>query len=177
MNKLDYIISINMFTIFLRSFKSLFKNILFWIWSLLSIGVFFGMWFIGIQESFHISVFLAPGITGLSFTLALIAATTRVFNYNDLAAIFMYKGSNGEGQVGKEYYDLIAPYYLSSLLWVLLSLLALLDMVFDLNIFWIKFIAVILTAGGILSLWQLLYSHMQDVAEKAQDELDKNFDE
>lgn len=174
MNKNDYVISINMFIIFWKTLRSLFKNALFWIWALLSMGVFLGIRLVGIQESFHISVFLAPGITGLSFTLALIAATTRVFDYNDLAAIFMYKGSDGKAAIGKQYYDLIAPYYLSSLLWVLLSLLALLDMVFDLNLFWIKFIAIILTAGGVLSLWQLLYSHLQDVAEKAQDEVDKN---
>lgn len=168
-----YEIKINIFQVFVKSFSSLWKNILFWIWILLSIGIYVGMNHIGIQKNFHVSVFLTPGITGLSFTLALIAATTRVFDYDDLAAIFLYEDRVNDVKLGQEYYDLIAPYLLSSLLWVITSIIALLDLAFNLDFYWVKFAELVFVVGGILSLWQLLYAHLQDVSEKAQTKINE----
>lgn len=163
-----YEIKINIFQIFFKTLHSLLTNVIFWIWTIFSVGTFTAMHCFSIQEKFHLSIFLAPGITGLSFTLALIAATTRIFSPEDLAAIFLYENSDENIKMGDEYYDLVAPYFLSSILWVIASLLGLLDLAFGLNFYWIKFIGILTVAGGVLSLWQLFYAHMQDVTETAQ---------
>lgn len=150
------------FSIFIRTKCSLFLNKIFLIWfllvSLLIASVFYGE--VSIQKSFEVKILLAPGITGLSFTLALMTATTRVFDEDKLTNIFLSDVGNDKQH---ELYDLMGAYLLTGLLWVLVALIALADSALNISVLPVQVMMIALTAGAILSLWNLLYGHIRDI--------------
>ncbi|MGL5915000.1 MAG: hypothetical protein ACRCZG_01960, partial [Culicoidibacterales bacterium] len=107
----EIIIEINPLKILWKAKKQLFK---WWIIALWLVFLLLSV-FIYRQETFSVvnnvqfTSFLTASITGISFTLALMAATTKIFDTKQLKALFMYE-KQGEYKRGELFYITIAPY-------------------------------------------------------------------
>lgn len=126
-------------------------------------------------ELFTIGDFLIPGITGLSFTLALFTATTRIFSKTQLVDIFLYVDEDNPTK-GHLFYRTIAPYIWTSSIWLIVSILALFSkiFIFDISLLFneiFKIIFVSFVLMGMLSLWSLLITHIQDISLETEREV------
>lgn len=129
------------------------------------------------MDLFSLSDFLAPAITGLSFTLALIAATTRIFSKEQLVDFYKHidKDNPEEGHL---FYRTIAPYIWTSTVWLIVALGALIAklFIFDFPIIIheiIKLIYSSIVLMGLMSLWSLLCEHIGDIIMETEREINK----
>lgn len=128
-------------------------------------------------ESFTLSDFLIPGITGLSFTLALITATTRIFSKEQLVNIYIYTDKDNPEE-GYLFYRTIAPYIWTSTIWLIVTIGALFTKMFTFeippmlyDILKVAFTSIVLM--GIMSLWSLLITHIKDISMETEREVKK----
>lgn len=128
-----------------------------------------------IMESFSISDFLSPGITGLSFTLALITATTRIFSKDQLVDIYRYTDQDNP-EKGYLFYRTIAPYIWTSTIWLIVTIGSLFAKIFIFNFSPIihdilKLIYSSIVLMGVMSLWTLLTTHVKDISLETEREV------
>lgn len=121
--------------------------------------------------SFEINIapFATVAITGLSFTLALLIATTRnVFDREDLLDLVEYDEN--------ELYILIGPYIFTALIWLSLGLIIAIKFI---NIFsplvntFFNISIITLFVMGLCNLFDLIISNIQDLIKKI--ERDMNY--
>lgn len=123
--------------------------------------------------SFEINIapFATVAITGLSFTLALLIATTRnVFDKEDLLDLVEYDEN--------ELYTLIGPYIFTALIWLSLGLIIAIKFI---NIFshvvlvntFFNISIITLFVMGLCNLFDLIISNIQDLIKKI--ERDMNY--
>lgn len=175
-------IKLNPFSIMYKGRASLLSSglILSWIVSVLIIVLMYykpSYFFIKKIDLFSISDFLAPAITGLSFTLALIVATNKLFSKDQLVAFYKYD-KGGTKETGYLFYGTLAPYIFTSTVWLIVAVGALLAklFVFDFSntsneVIKILYSTIVLL--GLISLWSLLTMHIQDLALEAERALKK----
>lgn len=130
-----------------------------------------------IMESFSLSDFLSPGITGLSFTLALITATTRIFSKDQLVDFYRYTDEDNPEE-GYLFYRTIAPYIWTSTVWLIVTIGALFAKTFVFNfpsvmhdILKLMYSSIVLM--GVMSLWSLLTTHIKDITLETEREINK----
>lgn len=153
----------------------------FWIVWVILVGLMSLLYFLSFKYSFiSISIFsladfLIPGITGLSFTLALITATTRIFSKEQLVATYAYTDKDNPSE-GFLFYRIIAPYIWTSTVWLIITISALFTKIFNFNlpeiihdILKIVFASIVLI--GVMSLWSLLITHIKDITMETEREL------
>lgn len=121
--------------------------------------------------------FIFPGVTGLSFSVTLLNATRNLFDIESLKAIYLYTDDNNP-QKGFLFYRTIAPYIVSSYIWLLISLLALFSSIFTVTfpiilngILQSLFFSLLI--AGFISLWWLVSVHISDVTVEIQRLLNK----
>lgn len=127
------------------------------------------------MEAFSLSDFLTPGITGLSFTLALITATTRIFSKDKLVDIYCYTDKDNPIE-GYLFYRTIAPYIWTSTIWLIVTIGSLFSKLFIYNFLSIfqdilKLIFSAFVLMGVMSLWSLLIAHIKDVSLETEREI------
>lgn len=129
------------------------------------------------MESFPLSDFLTPGITGLSFTLALITATTRLFSKDQLVDIYRYTDQDNPEE-GHLFYRTLAPYIWTSTIWLVVTIGALIAKIFIFNfppiihdILKLTYSSIVLM--GVMSLWSLLTTHVKDISLETEREVNK----
>lgn len=129
-------------------------------------------------SSFSLSDFLVPGITGLSFTLALITATTRIFSKEQLVSFYEYTDEDNPYK-GFLFYRTIAPYIWTSTVWLVITIGALFTKLFVFNlpqilhdVLKITFASCVLI--GIMSLWSLLITHIKDITLETEREINRS---
>lgn len=128
-------------------------------------------------DSFSLSDFLTPAITGLSFTLALIVATTRIFSKDQLVDIYKYKDNDNPDE-GYLFYRTIAPYIWTSTIWLIVAIGALFAKIFIFDFPQIihevlKLIYSSIVLMGVMSLWSLLSVHIGDIIVETEREINK----
>lgn len=132
------------------------------------------------------SSFIFPGVTGLSFSITMLSATRNLFSIEDLAAMFNFfdPEDNDISEKGDVFYRTLAPYITASLLWLLISMIALIGSIIDLDISKISGIPYLniiqmvvlsfyysMVIAGLLNLWYLISVHLEDVSIKVELEL------
>lgn len=132
-------------------------------------------------SSFSPSILLAPSITALAFTLALLTATMRIFSIEHLADFYVFKGNKNEYAHGELFYNTIALYIWTSLLWFIISIAALASFLFRFNFnYRIKLTLSILVGTlvlfGLASLWNLITEFIKDISMDTERELKKRDD-
>ncbi|HHT7650932.1 TPA: hypothetical protein ACT2EW_001625 [Streptococcus suis] len=127
-----------------------------------------------------LSSFIFPGVTGLSFSVTMLNATRSLFDTEALIAMFTYvddknKDATEEGDI---FYRTLAPYITASILWLLISLIALISSLINIDmpviikeLLYIIFIGIVV--AGFLNLWYLISVHLKDISMKVGVELDK----
>lgn len=179
-NKVE--IALNPFFIMYKGWRSILTTNLFITWIIFSIIIFVLYYCQNSKiDLFPISDFIAPAITGLSFTLALIVATNKIFTKDQLVDIYKYD-DGGTKEEGYLFYETIAPYIFTSTVWLIVAIGALLAklFVFDFSnaendIIKLLYSSIVLL--GLISLWSLLTMHIQDLAMEAQREINKEIKE
>ncbi len=126
------------------------------------------------------SSFIFPGVTGLSFSITMLNATRNLFDTEELMAMFTYvddenKDATEEGDI---FYRTLAPYITASILWLLISLIAFISSLINIDmpviikeLLYIIFIGIVV--AGFLNLWYLISVHLKDISIKVGVELDK----
>lgn len=129
------------------------------------------------MESFSISEFFTPAITGLSFTLALIVATTRIFSKEQLVDIYNFTDKDNQVE-GYLFYRTIAPFIWTSSIWLIIAIGALIAKIFIFDfpalingIINILYSSTVLM--GVMSLWGLLSVHIGDIILETEREINK----
>lgn len=117
--------------------------------------------------NFPISDLLSAGITGISFTLALISATTKIFSKSQLVSIFSYTDEDNPKE-GYLFYRTIAPYIWTATNWLAIALIALFSRFVSFNVHGIfdkiiEIFVISLVIMGLLNLWSLVITHIKDV--------------
>lgn len=165
-------LEINPFKILWSIKKDLFPKQLLYTWGILTTFVIVLYVLSAYTEftiiiNFSISDLLSAGITGISFTLALISATTKLFSKSELVSIFSYVDNDNLVE-GYLFYRTIAPYIWTATNWLAISLIALFSrfVSFQVHILVEKFIEILvisLVIMGLLNLWSLVITHIKDV--------------
>ncbi|WP_214815652.1 hypothetical protein [Exiguobacterium sp. s59] len=176
----EVVIEINPFLIIYKVRKTLLSKSFIYVWLSLVVAMT-TLYVISIKsnyiiiDSFSISDFLAPAITGLSFTLALIVATTRLFSKEQLVDFYEYTDSDNPSE-GYLFYRTIAPYIWTSTVWLVVSIGALFAKIFIFDIphtihmiLKLSYSSIVLM--GVMSLWSLLCIHIADVALETEREI------
>lgn len=187
MNKNEIEIEVNPIKVLIKSRRRVFSTT-FWItWFLISLIIVFFFFLSIFKQStviyikdFSISDFLAPSITGLSFTLALFVATTRIFSKENLVSLYMCTNDNKEE--GFLFYETIAPYIWSGLIWLTMAISSLMSKMFSFDIpiitkNIIKLLFCLVALQGLMSLWYLLKTHIQDISLETERELKRKRNE
>lgn len=175
-------IEINPFKVIWKVKTKMLNKSFFIVWGILVVLVI-GLYITAHYSSYvavkliHLEDFLIPGITGLSFTLALITATTRIFPKEQLVDIYSFT-DDGKMEKGHLFYRTIAPYIWTSTIWLLISIGALFSKMFSIKIpvfmhslLEIFFISIVLM--GVMSLWSLLITHIKDISLETEREINK----
>lgn len=169
--------------------KNIFPKKLLWTWIILSLILFLTRLlaiicgqcsgFIKIQP-LQFSSFIFPGVTGLSFSITLLNATRNLYKTSDLVAMFNYVSDENKDKDNTEkgdlFYRTLAPYITASFLWLVISILAFISSLIDINIdVYLKEVLfgifASLVIAGLLNLWFLIGTHLSDIAAKVEIEL------
>lgn len=166
-------VEINHFKILKQVSKHIYSKHIIFIWICLSLIYPFvsilsqNFTFITFHQM-NFSNFIFPGVTGLSFSVTLLNATRNLFDTDSLKKIYLYV--DGDNPVkGYLYNRTIAPYIITSYIWLIISLLALFSSIFTIN-FPFFFNEILLTLfysiliAGFISLWWLVSTHISDVS-------------
>lgn len=127
--------------------------------------------------SFKVSDFLSVGVTSLSFTLALLSATMRIYTIDDLVSI--YKTNNSDYRCeGGLFYRTFSAYILTSTVWLIITIFSIIDKVFEVsgdNCFGHLFrvTQVVFVFAGVFNLWGLIKTHIQDIIALVEGKLDQ----
>lgn len=98
--------------------EGVFPNYILVCWILITGFLFFGNYYNIFSFSyFAVGDFLGYCITGLSFTLALFVATRNVFTVEELGTLIKHKK-------GELFYNLLAPFQFTSLLFLILGIIS-----------------------------------------------------
>lgn len=122
----------------------------------------------------NLSSFSTVAITGLSFTLALLIATTKnVFEEQELKDLVKYDKEYKKC----EFYKLIGPYIYTALLWLILGLIVILKFtnIFSKILFFdsvLNFWILSIFAMGLCNLFDLIISNIQDLIKKIERTMD-----
>lgn len=181
-DKIEVEIEINPFYIMYKVRKDLLSKNFLCVWIVL-VTVMAFLYFISsrsdiiIMDSFSLSDFLTPAITGLSFTLALIVATTRIFSKDQLVEFYNYTDKDNLVE-GYLFYRTIAPYIWTSTVWLVVAIGALFAKMFIFDFPQIIYEILKLTYSsialmGIMSLWSLLSVHIGDIILETEREVNK----
>lgn len=176
-------IEINPFKVMFKVRTRMLSSNFWYVWSVL-VGIMIVFYIFSSKYSFitvsyfSFADFLIPGITGLSFTLALITATTRIFSKEQLVYIYNYIDKDNPYK-GFLFYRTIAPYIWTSTIWLIITIGALFAKIFNFNltpiindILKLLFLSCVLI--GIMSLWSLLITHIKDITLETERELNKS---
>lgn len=175
-------IEINPFIVMSKVKKEMLSKNFWYVWTILVVvmTIFYAlssMHSFVIMESFSLSDFLSPGITGLSFTLALITATTRIFSKEQLVDVYSYTDQDNP-EKGYLFYRTIAPYIWTSTIWLIVTIGALFAKLFIFNfpplihdILKLMYISIVLM--GVMSLWSLLTTHIKDITLETEREINR----
>lgn len=141
---------------------------------LMMVGTVMFVFFKEPKFSPNLSSFSTVAITGLSFTLALLIATTKnVFEEEDLKDLAKYDEKYNKF----EFYKLIGPYIYTALLWLILGLMVVLKStnIFSKILFLnsvLNFWILSIFAMGLCNLFDLIISNIQDLIKKIERGLD-----
>lgn len=126
------------------------------------------------------SIFIFPGVTGLSFSVTMLNATRNLFTIDELVAMFKYtdpedKDINEEGDV---LYRTLAPYIIASILWLVISMISFASSLItvEINVVIKEILYAIfngIVVAGFLNLWYLISVHIEDISVKVEIELNK----
>ena len=180
MSKNNRKVETNQMKIFKEVCNTIFPRYLFLVWFFLSVLIFclrvLAYFIPGLNLNIiPMSVFIFPGVTGLSFTITLLNATRNIFETKDLADIFSYTDSDNPTE-GYLYYRTIAPYLTASFIWLLVSLIALIGSMFYMQVHFIILevfysLFYMLVIAGLLNLWFLVTTHLKDISNSLELEL------
>lgn len=175
-------IEINPLKVMWKAREELLKSNYFKVWKVLTISMLIPFFFSDLLlwasfSNFSVADFLSSGITGLSFTLALIGATTRIFSKDELVDIFVYIDEDNPEE-GDLFYRTIGPYIWTATIWLIVSILSLLAKLYNFNLGQkineiIKISVSSLVLLGVLCLWSLLIYHVKDVSLDVEREVNK----
>ncbi|MBS6319329.1 MAG: hypothetical protein KH426_07140 [Streptococcus salivarius] len=187
-------IELNKFKIIHRVWnKNIFPKWLFILWGVLSVIILIlrisdqNIDFINIKWlSFSSIIF--PGVTGLSFSVTMLNATRNLFNTDDLVKMYQYVDPEDadNSEEGNLLYRTLAPYITAAFLWLIISLIALIGSLFEIDISklphntLVNFIKELLYSlyysmivAGLLNLWYLISIHLDDISMKVENKLNK----
>ena len=181
-SKTEVKIEINPFFIMYKVRKDLLSNNFLYVWVGIVTAIAI-LYIISVRSDFitmdlfSLSDFLTPAITGLSFTLALIVATTRIFSKEQLVDFYRYTDKDNP-EKGYLFYRTIAPYLWTSTVWLIVAIGALFAKIFIFDFPQIvyeglKLIYSSVVLMGIMSLWSLLSVHIGDIILETEREINK----
>lgn len=134
------------------------------------------------------SSLIFPGVTGLSFSVTMLNATRNLFDIKDLVAMFTFTDPDDSDicDKGDVLYRTLAPYITASFLWLVISVVAFVSSLVEVdiskitNITWINIVKEILYSlyysiviAGLLNLWYLISTHLEDISRKVELELNE----
>ncbi len=121
------------------------------------------------------SSFIFPGVTGLSFSVTMLNATRNLFDINDLVAMFNFVDLDDSdiNEKGDILYRTLAPYITASFLWLIISLIAFISSLVNVDfpniikeILYSIFYSMVI--AGLLNLWYLVSVHLKDIFVKVE---------
>lgn len=136
------------------------------------------------------SSLIFPGVTGLSFSVTMLNATRNLFDIKDLVAMFTFTDPDDSDicDKGDILYRTLVPYITASFLWLVISVVAFVSSLVEVdisNITWINITLIniikeilyslyySIVIAGLLNLWYLISTHLEDISIKVELELNK----
>lgn len=174
-------VELNHFRIIKQVYKDIYSNTFIIIWISLSlvypmVTLLANNFDCFIFHPINFSSFIFPGVTGLSFSITLLNATRNLFDADKMKLIYLYVDVDNPVK-GYLFNRTIAPYIITSYIWLIVSVVALFSSIFSikfptiLNEILSIFFSVLI--AGFMSLWWLVSTHISDISAEIESKINQ----